>query len=359
MDKILDFLSDNLLAVIAAGLFVMIFVVLIMTVVTTKKAKKRKAEEYENIIKNAPVVDLDEDVAAVESEKPSVPTKPADFAWLAEPERTVRPSAVKREETKRPAPEPAVKEYDKTQKGERRIAGKWVVKEKGEGEFVAFLYANNGEIILTSEIYSSGDGAKKGIATIRKNVISDGNFVVYCDKNGQYYFKLKSAGNRFLCSGETYQNRSACLSSIESVKRFIDSPVSDAVEKDITVIKYEASDGGIISQKSGYSGKWKIINVEDGYIATLYASNGEVLLSSETYQSSSSAKSAVSSIKTNGLAGNFIIDSDKKGRYFFKLRNAQKSTLCVGETYSQLSACQKAIDSVRRFLRTAKLVEEE
>lgn len=236
----------------------------------------------------------------------------------------------------------------------KKAVGKWVIKEKGNNEFVAYLYANNKEVMLTSETYSSPDGAKKGIATIRKNAAADENFTYYRDKNKNYYFKLKTAKNRFLCAGATYPNKSACLKSIESVKKFVDSPVSDAIEKDITIIEYVPSQENSESEHK-YNGKWVISNIDDMFMAQLFASNGELLLSSESYASATSANEAIANIRKNGLDGNFIIDSDKKGRYFFKLRNAQKQTLCVGETYSQLSACQSAIESVRRFLKTAKV----
>ena len=243
------------------------------------------------------------------------------------------------------------------EKATKKVAGKWMVKEKGEGEYVAFLYANNREVLLTSETYSTVDGAKKGVATIQKNA-TDENFAIYKDKNDNYYFKLKNSKNRFLCVGETYPNRNACLNSIESVKKFVDSPISDAVEKDITLIKYVPTPEDKLPQKK-YSGKW-VIKEEDGeYRAQLHASNGELLLSSESYASYASAKDAIDNIRQNGIAGNFIVDSDKKGRYFFKLRNATKVTLCVGETYSQLQACLSAIDSVRSFLKTAKLADNQ
>ncbi len=106
-------------------------------------------------------------------------------------------------------------------KATKKVAGKWMVKEKGEGEYVAFLYANNREVLLTSETYSTVEGAKKGVATIQKNA-TDENFAIYKDKNDNYYFKLKNSKNRFLCVGETYPNRNACLNSIESVKKFVD-----------------------------------------------------------------------------------------------------------------------------------------
>ncbi len=258
--------------------------------------------------------------------------------------------------TKKAAPAAKSSTVEKADAGAKKIIGKWVIKEKGEGEFVAFLYANNGELILTSEIYASEDSARTGIETIKKNI--GGDVQIYKDKNRNFYFKLKSVKNRILCVGETYKTRDLCESAVESVKRFADSPVQDGVEKDITVIKYVLpKKEPKADERSAYSGKWVIEKDEDTYMAKLFASNGELLLNSESYVSYASAKSAIETIKTNGIAGNFIIDSDKKGRYFFKLRSAQKTTLCIGETYAQLSACQSAIESVRRFLKTAKLVE--
>ena len=242
-------------------------------------------------------------------------------------------------------------------KATKKVAGKWMVKEKGEGEYVAFLYANNREVLLTSETYSTVEGAKKGVATIQKNA-TDENFAIYKDKNSNYYFKLKNSKNRFLCVGETYPNRNACLNSIESVKKFVDSPISDAVEKDITLIKYVPTPEDKLPEKK-YSGKWVIKEEEGEYRAQLHASNGELLLCSESYASYASAKEAIGNISQNGIAGNFIVDCDKKGRYFFKLRNATKVTLCIGETYSQLQACLSAIDSVRSFLKTAKLADNQ
>lgn len=242
---------------------------------------------------------------------------------------------------------------------DKKTLGKWVIKEKGEGEFVAYLYANNKEIMLTSETYSSPDGAKKGIATIRKNAAIDENFTYYRDKNKNYFFKLKTSKNRLLCAGETYANKSACLKSIESVKNFVDSPLAEKIEKDVTIINYTPGQDEAYTPRKN-SGKWVISELDDEtFIAQLFASNGELLLSSESYASYSSAKDAVENITQNGLNGNFIIDSDKKGRFFFKIRNAQKLTLCVGETYSQLTACQSAIESVFGFLKSAKLAEEK
>lgn len=326
----------------------------------------------------------DDSVAATETEgntmkdkkaETAKTTKPAPKAEEKKPMKTAAKTAAKSaakdvKPTARATAEPAAKKSaSKTAvkpaakkaepvKEAKATVGKWIIKEKGEGEFVAFLYANNGEIMLTSEIYTSEESARAGIDTIRKNV-DGGTFVNYRDKNKNFYFKLKSVKNRILCVSETYKSEALAESAKESVKRFVSSPVQSGVEKDITVVKYVLpKKEEPVDTRSAYSGKWKIEKDGDTYMAKLFASNGELLLNSESYVSYASAKSAIATIVTNGVAGNFIIDSDKKGRYFFKLRSAQKATLCIGETYAKLDSCQSAIESVRRFLKTAKLTED-
>ncbi|MBE5741711.1 MAG: DUF1508 domain-containing protein [Clostridiales bacterium] len=388
---LLEFIKQNL---IACGAVFVAFAVLILIIVMLiiGRAKKSGRDEIAKLIADIPIEE--DEVAVCDANENQTRTGDADLKWLRDQSFACEEIAVtetdenttkeenkmaktttkatekavtkkKTVETKTKAPvkvtsatEKIKAAASKSAKPAKKAIGKWVVREKGDGEFVSYLHANNGEIILTSEIYASADSAKKGIATIKKSIDADG-FQLYCDKNRNYYYKLKNASNRFLCAGETYPTKASCLSAVESVKRFADSPILDEIEKDLTIIKYVVPKAKAVEKKSGYSGKWVITDVEDMYIAQLFASNGELLLSSEAYTTANSAKSAIETITTNGIAGNFIIDVDKKGRYFFKLRNAQKSTLCVGETYAQQAKCESAIESVRRFLATAKLVEED
>ena len=65
-----------------------------------------------------------------------------------------------------------------------RMLGKWRIAVKGEGAYISVLCASNGEVMLTSEIYSTEDGARNGVATIIKGV-ETGNFIIYRDKGGE------------------------------------------------------------------------------------------------------------------------------------------------------------------------------
>lgn len=102
-----------------------------------------------------------------------------------------------------------------------------------------------------------------------------------------------------------------------------------------------------------YSGKWLIYVENDRYAANLIASNGEVLLRSESYSALSGVKSGIETIKNNVAKNNFAISVDKNDNFFFKLYSSSTRLLCISEGYSTKTACESAIESVKRFAKTA------
>ena len=83
------------------------------------------------------------------------------------------------------------------------------------------------------------------------------------------------------------------------------------------------------------------------------------MLSTEQVASRATAESAIESVKKNSADGNFIIDKDKSGRFYYKLRNNAKSIICIGESYNSLDGCTSALESVRRFANNSIIVAEE
>lgn len=113
-----------------------------------------------------------------------------------------------------------------------------------------------------------------------------------------------------------------------------------------------------------YTGKWTICHIltednseDDMYFFELHASNGEKLLSSEEYTSYAGALRGIETHKANILKGNFRITLSKKGDYIFKLLSGKNMLLCMGENYSTRARCESAINSTKRFARTAVLDE--
>ena len=111
--------------------------------------------------------------------------------------------------------------------------GKFVIRETNTG--VKFdLKAGNGEVIATSEVYTTESACKKGIASVQRNapVANVENqtvkgyaaekhpkFEVYTDKAGEYRFRLKATNGQVIAVSEGYKALAGCMNGIESVKK--------------------------------------------------------------------------------------------------------------------------------------------
>ena len=118
--------------------------------------------------------------------------------------------------------------------------GKFVIKTTKAG--VKFdLKATNGEVIATSEVYSSLAACKKGIASVQKNAPIAGvedqtqegfapqkhpKFEIYKDKAGEFRFRLKATNGQIIAVSEGYKSMTSCTGGIASVqKNAVDSPI--------------------------------------------------------------------------------------------------------------------------------------
>lgn len=113
------------------------------------------------------------------------------------------------------------------------VMSKFVLREAPSG--VKFdLLATNGQVILTSEVYTSRAAALKGIASIRfvgpnaglENQTEEGwkalnnpKFQLYQDRAGEYRFRLKARNGKIVGISEGYATRAGALNGIESVKK--------------------------------------------------------------------------------------------------------------------------------------------
>lgn len=127
------------------------------------------------------------------------------------------------------------------------------------------------------------------------------------------------------------------------------------INTDLDFYEEDASD-----RMARYSGKWVICRIitqdnsnEEIYFFELHASNGERLLSSEEYTTYNGALRGIETHKKNILQNNFRITLSKKGDYVFKLLNGKNVLLCMGEHYATKARCESAIESAKRFAKTA------
>lgn len=111
--------------------------------------------------------------------------------------------------------------------------GKFVFKTVASG-YKFDLKAGNGEVIATSEVYTTEAACKNGIESVAKNApvaaVEDQTvegyeeakhpkFEMYVDKAGEYRFRLKAANGQVIVVSEGYTSKAGCENGIESVKK--------------------------------------------------------------------------------------------------------------------------------------------
>lgn len=96
--------------------------------------------------------------------------------------------------------------------------GKFEIKKDKSGQFRFNLKASNGQIILSSEAYSSRAACDNGIASVRKNSQEDGRYDRNTAKNGSPYFNLKASNGQVIGASEMYSSTAAMENGIASVK---------------------------------------------------------------------------------------------------------------------------------------------
>ena len=97
------------------------------------------------------------------------------------------------------------------------MAGKFVISKRSNGEFQFNLKAGNGQVILTSEGYKDRGGCTNGIESVKKNAGDAARYEKAVAKNGSPYFNLKAANGQVIGSSEMYSSESARDAGIESV----------------------------------------------------------------------------------------------------------------------------------------------
>ncbi|MBQ9009887.1 MAG: DUF1508 domain-containing protein [Clostridia bacterium] len=120
---------------------------------------------------------------------------------------------------------------------------KFLVKQTKDG-FLFDLVANNGQIIASSQVYTTKAACLKGIKSVQNNApdapVEDQSvknakveefpkFEVYFDEAGEYRFRLRAGNREVIADSRGYKAKSSCVKGIESVR--VNADEADIVEE--------------------------------------------------------------------------------------------------------------------------------
>lgn len=123
--------------------------------------------------------------------------------------------------------------------------GKFVIRTVKSG-LMFNLKAGNGEVIATSEVYTTEAACRKGINSVIRNApiapVEDQTeegyqtqkhpkFEVYMDKAGEFRYRLKATNGQIIAVGEGYKSKPSVMNGIESVKK---NAAEGKIEKEAT-----------------------------------------------------------------------------------------------------------------------------
>ena len=121
-------------------------------------------------------------------------------------------------------------------------------------------------------------------------------------------------------------------------------------------------------------GKFVVRHVSSGIKFDLKATNGQVIATSEVYESAAACRNGIESVRKNAAVANFedqtVADfekvthpkfemyQDKAGEYRFRLKARNGEIIATSEGYKAKESCENGIASVRKNAPEAEVVEE-
>lgn len=107
------------------------------------------------------------------------------------------------------------------------------------------------------------------------------------------------------------------------------------------------------------AGKFEIKVSSNGkFHFNLKAGNGQIILSSEMYESRGACENGIESVKKNAAnAGRFEKRTSDKGEPYFIIKAGNGQEIGRSEMYSSDAACQNGIDSVATNAPGAEIVD--
>ena len=96
--------------------------------------------------------------------------------------------------------------------------GKFEINTDTSDKYRFNLKATNGQVILSSQGYTTKSACENGIDSVKKNAQDDAMFERNTAKDGSPFFNLKSSNGQVIGTSEMYSSTSAMETGIASVK---------------------------------------------------------------------------------------------------------------------------------------------
>jgi uncharacterized protein len=202
-----------------------------------------------------------------------------------------------------------------------------------DGHYYFNLMAGNGENVLRSQSYTKLASAQGGVASVLENGNDKRNFDVKQASNGDWYFNLIAANGAVIGSSELYASKSNAERGGRSVRALV------RLAKNAT-------------KAAPRRESFELFKGEDGKsYFRLRAANGEIMLGSQSYTATASARGGIASVLANGTeAASYEVFETDSGNYALRLVAKNGEVIARGQSYTSKSSATRAVNRLAEIL---------
>lgn len=206
------------------------------------------------------------------------------------------------------------------------------------GAYYFHLRAGNGEVLVTSEAYTSRTSALGGLLSVLDNGGDATRYETYVAANAQRYFTLEAANHRVLATSETYSSAEAAAKGVNATVHAVGAYLTH----------WSTATGARFAVFQGVDGR---------YYFDLHAANDEIVLQSQGYGTKAAALNGTFAVEDAGLAAAaYRVQPAASGGYYFDLFAGNGQVIGTSEVYASEYDAERGRDAVIALLPKLQLL---
>jgi uncharacterized protein len=215
--------------------------------------------------------------------------------------------------------------------GEAAGAGKFTMWSAGDGWHFN-LKSGNGAVLLTSEAYTSRTGAINGMLSVQSNGVDPDMYSVNQTATG-WNLHLLAANHESIAFSQVYKTKSsatrAITSSVKAVTSYLDKRESTTTGARVEVLE-------------GATGKFHF---------NFFARNGQIVLSSESYETNAAAFNGAFAVQTEGANdAAYTLKQNASGGFYFTVSAQNGQVIGMSQQYTTKQSAADGIASLKALL---------
>jgi uncharacterized protein len=205
------------------------------------------------------------------------------------------------------------------------------------GSWYFNLSSGNGNVLLSSEGYSTRLGALNGMLSVLDNGAYADRYVAVKNADGKYHLNLKAGNNEIIATTQAYSTKSSATRAIGSCTRGVS--------------------GYLAAWEDNTAARAQVLASDAGWRFNIYAANGQIVLTSESYTDEANAlNGAFSVVETGVSASAYEIRQASGGTYYFVVKASNGQIVGTSQQYSTKSSAERGRNDLIALLPAIELL---